>query len=154
MIQRLQTVYLLFASVLSGLLLKGNIFNFIDRAGSRYFINSTGIYKSGEVSKEIIEKLMPYTIVLILIPVIFFITLFLYKNRKLQFKLTLIGIIMTGCLVIMTICYSVHFMHKLDLDIVLGIKMYFPILIIIFALLAFRNITKDEKLVRSYDRLR
>jgi hypothetical protein len=154
MIQRFQTVYLLFASLLSAILLKGSILNFISATGSKYFISFSGIWKSNENGMEHIERLFPLSVLLVIIPVIYIIALLFYKRRKLQIIITLTGAFLTGVLIVLVYIYSVTVIQQFDSGILPGIKMGLPLLTIILAILACRNIIKDEQLVRSYDRLR
>ena len=83
------------------------------------------------------------------------ITIFLYKQRKLQIKLCNV---ILGLLVLF---YVFIFVFNLDLPLNVSIRdlgfsytALFPFIAIIFDFLAIRGIKKDEKLVRSMDRLR
>jgi amino acid transporter len=80
---------------------------------------------------------------------------FLYKNRTLQFKFAVTGIIGS----IATVALEVYFIEqfKAATPITSGTYQWgglFPILMILFFFLASRGVYKDEKLVKSLDRLR
>ncbi|MEM9527068.1 MAG: DUF4293 domain-containing protein, partial [Bacteroidota bacterium] len=79
-------------------------------------------------------------------------TIFLFKNRPLQMKLTLAGIV----LVAFAIGYGAYqlFTDSAAALATPDIGVALPVLAIIFSFLAQRYIKKDEKLVRSADRLR
>ena len=149
MIQRIQTVYLLLTTILAILFLSGTIINFENGIS----LNLEGI--SGVVSPGLeYSKLLPLTILLIAVPILSFLTIFLYSNRKSQMKLTILLII----LILLEIAAGAYFTHYImgnfNTDPVPGLKLILPVLMLIFAILAYRGIRKDEKLVRSYDRLR
>ena len=154
MIQRIQTAYLLLATVLSALFLSGNIARFKDASGDLYNLTARGLMKiPTELNTGQLAILWPLILLTLLIAVISFASIFLYKNRKLQLKLTSgILIIAIFQVIVFAIC-SVLVMKEYDVSIVPGIKMILPVLVVICMFLAYRGIRKDENLVRSYDRL-
>jgi len=155
MIQRIQSVYLLLTTLLSALFLKGNFLKFIDNEGSRIIVNFTGIYKvTGDKGFDLIEKLLPLSIIFILIPVISVLAIFLYKNRKLQLKITLILIIISIVLIAISTYYGISLMNSYHASFFPGIKVFVPFLVLVLTILAYRGIKKDEALVKSYDRIR
>jgi len=143
MIQRIQSVYLLIASVISGVLIF--VFN---------------LWTS--ISKDIfaIDLLNRESYLLKSIPVLFlvsailaFVAIFLFKNRKLQFVIgrlaILVNLILLGLLIYvsLTLPGEVSISEK-------GIGMFIPIIAILLIVLANKAIKKDEDLVKSVDRLR
>ena len=81
-----------------------------------------------------------------------FVAIFLYKNRPAQLKFTLVsilliigGVIAGGLLLSQSLAAD-------QFQFAFGVAL--PVLGMVFALLARRGISKDEKLVRSADRLR
>lgn len=82
--------------------------------------------------------------------------IFLYNNRSLQLRLTLLTIVsaillpIVACLLVLTESATVNDTAVYEEK--LGIAM--PIVAIIFSALAYRNIKKDDRLVKSMDRLR
>ena len=143
MIQRIQSVYLLLASVITGVLIF--VFN---------------LWTS--ISKDIfaIDLLNRESYLLKSIPVLFlvsailaFVAIFLYKNRKLQFVIgrlaILVNLILLGLLIYvsLTLPGEVSISEK-------GIGMFIPIIAILLIVLANKAIKKDEDLVKSVDRLR
>ncbi|MEN0006605.1 MAG: DUF4293 domain-containing protein [Bacteroidota bacterium] len=83
------------------------------------------------------------------------VSIFLFNNRKLQMRLTIFAFI---AVLIGTILGVVSFMTSSsemgDATIQDEFGMYLPAVALLFALLAYRFINKDEKLVKSMDRLR
>lgn len=88
--------------------------------------------------------------------VICLVSIFLFKNRALQMKLSYVGIVMSILLpltaVILFINNSSHISEQSHLNDQLGL--YLPLGSILCLVLALRFIKKDEKLVKSMDRLR
>jgi drug/metabolite transporter (DMT)-like permease len=76
-------------------------------------------------------------------------TIFLYNNRKLQLKLSYLGVFLTAVLLTM---YLIEMGNFSTGSIAIWAIIYFAILV--FYLLAIRGIMKDEKLIKSLDRLR
>jgi hypothetical protein len=155
MIQRIQSLYLFLTTILSVLFLNGSFLSFINKTGDVFNIGFINIVRSIQgQAPEAIGKVLPLTIIVILVAVISIVTIFLFKNRKLQLLLSgiLTGLILVLILVSMYYSYSV--LSKYDATFVPGLKMGLPFLQLIFSVLAFRGIKKDDQLVKSYDRLR
>ena len=125
MIQRIQTVYLFLSSFLSFFIYKYTL----------ELLGSTIISKSH---------------FFLISSIILFFTIFLYKKRSIQSLFCLLLIIL-NLLVFLFITHNLF--NKMYLDLVYTI----PFLIIVkqfFIFLARRSILRDEKLIRSVDRLR
>jgi hypothetical protein len=155
MIQRIQSLYLLLTTILSVLFLSGEIIKFIDNAGASFIIGIGGLVKAtGETSPAIIEILLPLSILLVLIPIISFSSIFLFRKRKLQLKFvwglnSLIIILIAGI-----IFYSFTVIREFNCKIIPGIRLILPVLMLLSGIMAVRAIRKDENLVNSYDRMR
>ena len=83
------------------------------------------------------------------------ICLFLFKNRKLQFKLSVMGTIFSVGFLFLEYYMVEDF--KTNHSILTGsyqIGALLPVLMIVFFFLAARGIYRDEKLIKSMDRLR
>jgi hypothetical protein len=155
MIQRIQSLYLSLTTLLSLLFLKGSFLNFIDKTGSVIKITFRGILRDkGVQGFELIEKLFPLSVIIILIPALSLITILFFKSRKTQLWLALSGIFLAAGLIIISFYYSCVVSTNYSSEIIPGFKMVLPVLILIFAILAYRGIRKDDRLIKSYDRLR
>ena len=77
------------------------------------------------------------------------VTIFLYRNRKQQMQICILGILMAVALVVLYILQ----MNKL-LKSTLALAGLLPFLVLLGYYMAFRNIRKDERLVKSLDKLR
>jgi hypothetical protein len=154
MIQRIQSIWLLLSAILGGFLIRGGIVNFIDKSGQKFYTGFSGIYKQIENGSEALRSSVSMASLIILIPVISIIIIFLYKSRKAQKVLSLILICLSLCLIILVIFYSYILSKSYSAELVPGVKMTFPLLILVFEVLAYSGISKDDRIVKSYDRLR
>ena len=82
------------------------------------------------------------------------ITIFLYKNRNLQIRLSNLNMLVI-CIFIGTVFYFADHSKANEVLVVhYAVGCYFPLIQLVFTFLAMRAIRKDELLVRSADRLR
>jgi hypothetical protein len=155
MIQRIQSVYLFIMALFSSLLIPGSFLNFTEKTGSviRVSFNEVVRYNAGKAT-ELVEKLMPLSVLIVLIPVISLVTIFFFKKRKFQLQLSRFLILLAGILVVVIIHVCLSIVSKFDAEFIPGLKMILPVLILIISILAYTGIKKDEQLVKSYDRLR
>lgn len=136
MLQRIQTVYLLLASIISG----GLSFVF-------------GLWEN---AKNILITVLDRPIIMggfVASAVLSLVTIFLFKNRKSQFVLGRLNIILN----LILLGFFVYLSLNLSGETVVsekGIGMLLPIFSIVFLVLANKAIKKDEDLVKSVDRLR
>jgi len=155
MIQRIQSLCLLLTTLLSLLFLKGSFLNFVDKTGSVIKVTFNGIIRdTGGQGFELIEKLLPLTALIILIPAISLVIIFIFKNRKIQMWLAISVIILIVGFIFVSIYYSWFVITEYGAELVPGFKMVIPVLILIFSILAYRGIRKDDRLIKSNDRLR
>jgi cytochrome bd-type quinol oxidase subunit 2 len=82
-----------------------------------------------------------------------FVTIFIFKNRKLQFVLNRLNIILNFILLGVLVYLSLNLSGETAVS-EKGIGMFLPIISIVFLVLANKAIKKDEDLVKSVDRLR
>jgi hypothetical protein len=147
MIQRIQTLYIFFAAVLTALLLKLNFAELVVN-GEWYVFNAKGILSSDEM----IFNGIPVMGFILLITLLHLLVIFLYKKRIRQMRLL-------GFTIILLLGLSGIMLYFLyagfdDADIVFRIPMIFPLLAVLLDYLAIRSIGKDEALVRSMERIR
>lgn len=81
------------------------------------------------------------------------VTIFMFKNRKLQFVLDRLNILLNFFLLGVFVYWSLSLPGEVDIS-EKGIGMFLPIISIVFLVLANKAIKKDEDLVKSVDRLR
>jgi hypothetical protein len=155
MIQRLQSLYLTLVLLLSLLFLSGSALTFVDDSGNavKLMVNGNLTSQSDQAIGQI-ANMWPLTAILIMISLWSLIAIFLFKNRKIQLIVAIGVIVMSAGLLIGLSWYGSNVISNFNLKITPGIKMSVPLLILIFSVLAFRGILKDDRLVKSYDRLR
>ncbi|HBC80137.1 MAG TPA: hypothetical protein DEO60_02620 [Bacteroidales bacterium] len=155
MIQRIQSLFLLLTSIMSLLFLNGKFLKFFNNSGTEYYMNFMGIWKTqtGE-NPEIIASLIPLSVIILLICILSFSAIFLFKKRKVQLKVAGIVILLTILFVGLILFYFFRVTGKFQAEPVPGFKMIIPFLILISGILAYMGIKRDEKLVKSYERLR
>ena len=143
MIQRIQTIYLFLASIVSGGLIF--VFNLWVTIKEKIFVVDLFL-------KEVLTfKLIP--IMFIISAILSLVTIFLYKDRKLQFVIGRVIILINLFLLILLIYLSLTLSGETSVS-EKGIGMFLPILAILLIVLANKAIKKDEDLVKSVDRLR
>lgn len=136
MIQRIQSLYLIIAILLNGVL---SLF-------LPLWISSDNL--------EIYALSQPVAISLFFLSVIIsIISLTSFKARKRQFVLGRINIILNFVLVGVFAYWTLNLPGEMDIS-EKGIGMLLPIISIVFIALANKAIKKDEDLVKSVDRLR
>jgi glucan phosphoethanolaminetransferase (alkaline phosphatase superfamily) len=155
MIQRIQSIYLLLISILSLVYLNVSYLRFHYNISDDLVLNLKGIWLAGVQTKpDLILSQIPLAFVIILIAILAIITVFLYKNRRIQMKMTMALIILGFISIVILIYYAFSIIAKYKASIMPSILMIIPVLVLIFSILAYRAIRRDEDLVRSYDRLR
>jgi hypothetical protein len=102
----------------------------------------------------ILYKALPITFLIILIPVLSSITIFLFKNRRVQLILCKLLVALVSAFIIALVIYSYMVISRYNAELIPGIKMAVPVTQLILVFLAYRGIKKDDDLVKSYDRLR
>ncbi|MBW6460117.1 MAG: DUF4293 domain-containing protein [Bacteroidales bacterium] len=158
MIQRIQTLFLFIAFVASVCLF------FFPLAGIysatvayKFYIYELRNMVPDEVSAFSFMTVLPLFLLNILAGALSLISIFLYKNRVRQMKLVRLAIFLDVIMIAL-----IFFIYGQIIERSLGVSpnyldeigVYFPLIMLVFLLLANRFIIKDERLVRSADRLR
>ena len=138
MIQRQQTLWLLLATLAALLTF---MFPFVIGKGLEKNIVTEKVIKAGSDF-----LLLIFTGASMILSSV---TIFLYKDRKLQIKLCLLGLLLSVGIIILYILQ----MNKLTKS-TLALFSILPFAVVVGYFMAFRNIRKDEKLVKSLDKLR
>jgi hypothetical protein len=155
MIQRIQSLYLSLITMLSALLFYGDCLSFAEKSGSVIKATFSGLFRStSEHGIHFIVKIYPLTILIIIIPVVSFLSIFLFKKRTLQLWVVFSLILLIVGQIIVFIFYSVSLVKTYEASLLFDFRMIFPPIMLLFSILAFLGIRQDEQLVKSYDRLR
>ena len=151
--QRIQTLYLFLSGVTATLLLLFTLFT-VTPAGQEtvYAVNFTGLIVSGWTSIKYFNLVS--FVLTSLVTILSFVTIFLYKRRKLQIRLTIIGLLL---MVAAIVAFAYMLWRQADLmQAMTQIRFWIilPIINLLCQYLAMRNIIKDDILVRASNRLR
>ncbi|MDP9230072.1 MAG: DUF4293 domain-containing protein [Bacteroidota bacterium] len=139
MIQRIQSIWLLFAAACAFLTYKFSFYSGM-KTGSDNIQRFTYLNASTEILLMIIAGFLGLAC---------FITIFLFKDRKLQFRITIICLLLSA---LNLIIYFVQIKKFTTGNFLL--TSIFSFIIPLFLIFAARGIWKDEKLIKSLDRLR
>lgn len=135
MIQRVQTLWLLAASICGFAALK-----------MPFYVGSVGTAPAEEFTATTNTLLMILTVAAAIVALV---DIFLYNNRPLQFRIGLSGLAVSVLNIVLYFIYT----KKYDTG-AMALSSVFSFAIPAFFLMAIIGIRKDEKLVKSVDRLR
>jgi uncharacterized membrane protein YiaA len=144
MLQRIQTIYLFIAAVLAG----GVIYLlplWINNNGEEFFLKN--LISSNDWKQISMVAAFGLSAFLSLI------TIFLYKNRTQQVGMNRFNIVVNFYLLGIIVYHLLILPGESEIS-EKGIGLFIPVLVIVFLVLANKSILKDEKLVKSVDRLR
>lgn len=148
MIQRIQTIFLLITIAAISIELTTPIL-------TSSVSDQAGIYQDGSVY---IREYMPVLIVLALSILLGIICIFLFKNRQTQKLLVILTLLLLlGGNLVSGFVFSTPTKAMIDTAhavISPGLGLFMPVIGLISLLLAYRGINKDDKIVKSMDRLR
>ena len=151
--QRIQTLYLFLSGVTATLLLLLTLFTVVPSgAEMSYSANFTGLVARGWTSIKYFNLVS--FVLTSLVTILSFATIFLYKRRKLQIRLTIIGLLL---MVAAIVAFGYMLWRQADLlQATTQIRFWIvlPIINLLCQYLAMRNIIKDDILVRASNRLR
>ena len=141
MIQRIQSIWLLIVAL---------------AAFATYTLTLyVGQLPDGTSRPFLLAQSLLLVIIIIALGMLAIICIFLYKNRKLQFRLSVLGVIFSiGFLFLEYLKVEEFIAENKILTGSYQLGALLPVVMTIFFILAARGIYKDEKLVKSLDRLR
>ena len=155
MLQRVQTIWLFFATAAIFSLFLFPYLQVLNADGTAKALKVTGVYQdvNGQVVQT--EPFLALTIATVVLGLLPFVIIFFYRNRKRQINLcylTILAILGYSFWLVQT---AKSVLGEITLQFGnYGIGVILPSFAILFIILALRGIRNDEKLVRSADRLR
>lgn len=160
MIQRIQTIFLLIVGVAMLAFLFAPVWNKSDTSTGQSY-TQTAFYLEQVPAENTSAQLeyMPYAIagfLGIIATILAFVAIALYKKRMVQMMLCTVNSLVMGS----AMGLSAYWATQADGNLLAGITgnyqygLFLPAIALVFNSLATRFIRKDEKLVRSMDRLR
>jgi glucan phosphoethanolaminetransferase (alkaline phosphatase superfamily) len=156
MIQRIQTIWFFLAALTLVLMLFLPIVNKEANGISfplLYTVGFASIWDSGEFMSIIIKPIYPLLITNIVVAIMCLINIFNYKKRSFQKRFAIVSIILIIGFAFWCSIYAQKVPGGIE-GASFGVGAYLPAIAILFIVLAIFGINKDEKLIRSAERLR
>lgn len=153
MIQRIQSLYLLTASILLALALFMPWISFFGQEGELYQL------KAFQVEQILGQGARAFSFwalgaLLIIAAALSFVGIFLFKNRPLQSRFCIFNAILLIGFYLVFLIFMLYARKSLDASLGLNFGLALPLIALILNFMALRAINKDEALVQSYHRLR
>ena len=155
MLQRVQTIWLFFATAAIFCLFLFPYLQVLNADGTGKALKVTGVYQdiNGQVVQT--EPFLALTIATVILGLIPFVIIFFYRDRKRQITICYLAILAILGYSFWLVQTAKDVLGNITLQAGnYGIGVILPSLAILFIILALRGIRNDEKLVRSADRLR
>ena len=154
MIQRIQTLYLVIADILIALLLFLPVAAVSAKDGKLYHVTLQGLIPEGTGAGAAIQYAWPLLIFACLVMAWLVWVIFRYGNRVRQIQFSYVAIVL-----LLGLTALVYYYVRADQDSLGGISSLsiffsFPLIAAVFVYLAIQGIAKDEKLIKSIDRIR
>lgn len=152
MIQRIQTIFLLLTAIFMGAAIFCPLFEIIDGGKLALTFHSFGIGTMFNAEYPT-WGVLTFAILSTMLPIF---NIFLYKKRRLQANVALVTALSIVVYYVATMVYLNTYLAKIESEYVLNVQfgVFLPVIALILDLLAVFRIRKDEKLVRSLDRIR
>jgi len=155
MIQRIQTLYLFLVVVLSLATLFSPMAGLVNETTAvHYILNFKGIFQVQNTGNLFMENVWALTALSVIVPLISLVTIFLFKKRVLQVRLTFFNIVLMAGFYGLLFIYLWIGGEKYHASWYLQLVTAFPLVNIVLSFMAIRSIAKDEALVKSLNRLR
>ncbi len=148
MVQRIQTVFLLIAATALALMLTYPLVK-------TSVPEASGLYQDGLLYTQ---ENLPSTVIIGLAILLCIVAIFLFKKRRLQIQFVILAVVfilagnVIGGYSFLQPTLQIRSVHQATLT--PGLGAFMPIVGLICLFLAYRGIRKDEKIVKSMDRLR
>jgi hypothetical protein len=156
MIQRIQSLYLFIAAMLTGSFIWLKLATLANDT-STHTLTFKGIMQSsttmGEPS-QLLYNSWPLALLVIITTVVSLIALFLYKKRMLQIRIVGMNAALQLGLFAMVFYLGQTSASNLEAVISYHLPVAFPLVAVVLSILAIIAIGKDEALLRSFNRLR
>jgi len=152
MIQRIQTIWLLLSLAAWGFLFFGPTISFTSDSGGAWVLQASAV-KIAESSDSVI-KTVPLAILFAVVQFLTFLSVFLYKHRTLQLRITLYTMILQVFSYGLIALYVIQATRQLDAKPGLMFLSIMPLVSFIFSFLALRGIRRDILVLKMVDRLR
>jgi hypothetical protein len=155
MLQRIQTIYLLFIVILSGATIFSPLADLINTTDHlTYLLDFNGVSLIQSTGKAVQSTTWMLSTFAAVFGIISLVTIFSYKNRVKQIRLSVINMLFMLGYYGLLLFYIWSASRGLNAEWHLHFAVILPLICLILNYLAIGAIGKDEKLVKSLDRLR
>lgn len=158
MLQRIQTVFLLLVALMMLLTLFFPFWTYQAEGSTEYYGLFAFYYEYFDTEvNETVRTFFPFTFIATLVVASITVALIevtKYKNRLLQIKLGALNSLFIAGALILVAYFATDFVKSQGINGKYGIAFFLPAAALLFNLLANRYIRKDERLVKSVDRIR
>lgn len=153
MIQRIQTLFLLFSTAFQLSMLFFPIVLYAMPSNDIIILSVSGFKTDAILSEKLFSTVINY-IFIYGITLLVFANIFLYKFRSLQMRICVFSTVLLIGFQIFILWFAWDAGQKLEAITNYKLTIIFPTVSAILTILAYRSINKDDKLVRSLDRIR
>ena len=154
MIQRIQTLFLLLSFICTSMFFYLPFGEIVMETGDLINIDIFGISFSNINDKIKNISTISVLILILLINIITFATIFLYKKRILQIRLSFFNMVLQIGSIGLIMYNLIQISNSIGVEYSAKILVILPLVASIFTFLAIRAIGKDELLIRSINRIR
>ena len=155
MLQRIQTLWLFLATTMIFALFLFPYLQIFNSGANPRQIKVTGVYENIAGQFVQTDGFLGLTIATVILGLLPFVIIFFYRDRKKQIALCYITVVLILGFSFWLAQAAKSVIGDLQLQVQnYGIGVLLPCLAILFIILAVRGIRKDEKLIKSADRLR
>jgi hypothetical protein len=154
MIQRIQTIYLLIATLIIGTLFYVPYAEISNGMGAIYCFDAKGFYPESAPNAGLIMTSMPIVVLCAISVLFILVTIFQFKNLARQATFSRINILIL-IILLGLISYDVWKCTKLITgSYSMKIALAFPLIAMVLIYMALKAIKKDEQLLKSINRIR
>lgn len=154
MIQRIQTLYLLIAALMVAAMFFVPFAELTGKDGAHYLFNISGINVDGNNGSKSLYNTWPVLVLVCSSLILVLLSIFLFKNRITQIRISYISISLLFGLKALMYYYTWNSNNLPAGGLQSKLYAVLPLIAAIFVFLAIRSIRKDENLVKSIDRIR
>lgn len=152
MIQRIQTLFFLLSAVASGLMLFNPLLaiELQDSASAILFADAVKYAGSGKV----VVQALPLLALVAIITLISVATIFLFKKRMLQMRLTVYNLILMLGLIVLGYYYARQGVKETGGTLQLTYYTIMPVIAFILSILGWRGVRRDYLMLKAVERIR
>ncbi len=152
MIQRIQSLFLLLSAIVTGLMVFKPLLNIEAADGESGILFANAVKSAG--AGEVILPCLPLLILICTITLISIITIFLYKKRLLQLRLTVYNMILMVGLIGLGYYFARQGANELAGSLNLVFYTIMPVIAFILSFLAWRGVRRDYLMLKAVERIR